>query len=126
MFLDRFAFGVVAGVLVIATGGLEAGIAYHVLNNLLAFGIALFFGDMTSALNPSGGTWWDVVVSFVKSAIFVVLSIWVARRMGVADPHRSQAFWRPPQPACNVSPRFTKRSKVRQESQTEVSQWDMV
>jgi len=54
-----------------------------VLNNLLAFGIALFFGDMTSALNPSGGTWWDVVVSFVKSAIFVVLSIWVARRMGL-------------------------------------------
>ncbi|MGA8255905.1 MAG: CPBP family intramembrane glutamic endopeptidase [Nocardioides sp.] len=83
VFCDRFAFGVVAGVLVIATGGLEAGIAYHVLNNLLAFGIALFFGDMTSALNPSGGTWWDVVVSFVKSAIFVGLSIWVARRMGL-------------------------------------------
>ena len=28
------------------TGGLEAGIAMHVLNNWLAFGLALAFGDM--------------------------------------------------------------------------------
>ena len=52
IFFDRFAFGVVAGILVIRTGGLEAGIAMHVLNNLLAFGLALAFGDMTSTLNP--------------------------------------------------------------------------
>ena len=30
------------------TGGLEAGIAMHVLNNWLAFGLALAFGDMAS------------------------------------------------------------------------------
>ena len=29
------------------TGGLEAGIAMHVLNNLLAFGVALAFSDMS-------------------------------------------------------------------------------
>ena len=45
IFFDRFAFGLVAGMLVILTGGLEAGIAMHVLNNWLAFGIALAFGD---------------------------------------------------------------------------------
>ena len=83
VFVDRLAFGLVAGILVIATGGLEAAIAYHVLNNLLAFGFALAFGDMTEALNASGGGWWDVVISLVKSAIFVALSIYVARRMGV-------------------------------------------
>lgn len=88
IFIDRLAFGIVAGILVIATGGLEAGIAYHVLNNLLAFGLALTFGDMTETLNPEGGGWADVVVSFVKSAIFVALSIVVARRMGVATRTR--------------------------------------
>ena len=31
----------------------------HVLNNFLAFGFALAFGDMTSALNPTGGSWWN-------------------------------------------------------------------
>ena len=46
VFFDRFAFGVVAGILVIRTGGLEAGIAMHVLNNFLAYGIALTYGDM--------------------------------------------------------------------------------
>ena len=83
IFFDRFAFGIVAGVLVIVTGGLEAGIAYHVLNNLFAFGITMFFGNMTEALTPTGGSALDVLLSFVKSAIFVSLSILVARKMGV-------------------------------------------
>ena len=60
IFVDRLAFGLVAGALVILTGGLEAAIAMHVLNNFLAFGLALAFTDMTSALNPTGGTWWSL------------------------------------------------------------------
>jgi membrane protease YdiL (CAAX protease family) len=83
IFVDRFAFGVTAGLLVVLTGGLEAGIAYHVLNNVLAFVLALGFGDMTSVLTPSGGTWSDVVLSVVKSVVFVGLAVYVARRMGV-------------------------------------------
>ncbi len=83
IFFDRFAFGLVAGVLVIATGGLEAGIAYHVVNNLLAFGITVFYGDMTDTLNPTGGGWADVVLSFVKSVVFVALAVLAARRMGI-------------------------------------------
>ncbi len=46
LFFDRFMFGLIAGWLVVRTGGLEAGIAMHVLNNFLAFGIALTFGDL--------------------------------------------------------------------------------
>ena len=53
LFFDRFMFGVIAGWLVIRTGGLEAGIALHVLNNLLAFGFALTFGDITESLQVS-------------------------------------------------------------------------
>ncbi len=81
IFFDRFAFGVVAGVLAIATGGLEAGIAYHVLNNYLAFGFALAYSDLETALNPTGGSWWDVVVTLVKSLVFLGLSLLVARAM---------------------------------------------
>jgi uncharacterized protein len=83
VFFDRLAFGLVAGILVIATGGLEAAIAYHVLNNLLAFGLALLLGDMTQALNPGEGSWWDVLVSTTKSVVFVALTIALARRMGL-------------------------------------------
>ena len=46
IFFDRLAFGLVAGLLVVLTGGLEAGIAMHVLNNWVAFGLTLAFGDM--------------------------------------------------------------------------------
>ena len=83
IFFDRFAFGVVAGVLVIATGGLEAGIAMHVLNNFLAFGVALAYGDMSSALNPTGGTWWSIPVTLTQSLVYLGLAVWIARVMNV-------------------------------------------
>jgi membrane protease YdiL (CAAX protease family) len=47
MFLSRFAFGLVAGALVWRTGGLEAGIAAHAVNNVLAFSLALASGTLT-------------------------------------------------------------------------------
>ena len=84
IFFDRFAFGVVAGLLVILTGGLEAAVAMHVLNNWLAFGLALAFGDMTSALNPEGSSWWNIPITIVRAVVYLALAVWVARRMGLA------------------------------------------
>lgn len=84
VFFDRFAFGVVAGVLVIATGGLEAGIAMHVLNNFVAYGVALAFGDMTTALDPSGGSWWSLPVTLTQSLLFLGLTTRAARRRELA------------------------------------------
>ena len=84
VFFDRFAFGVVAGVLVIATGGLEAGIAMHVLNNYLAFGVALATGTLANSLQPSGGSWWQVPVTLTQSLVYLGLAWWLARRMGLA------------------------------------------
>ena len=89
VFFDRFAFGLVAGYLVVRTGGLEAGIAMHVLNNWLAFSLALAFGDMGEALTPSGGTWWSIPVTLTQSLVFLGLTLLVARWMGLsrtADP----------------------------------------
>jgi membrane protease YdiL (CAAX protease family) len=83
VFMDRFAFGITAGILVVVTGGLEAGIAQHVVNNVLAFGLALFLGDITTVLDPQGGTWWNVLLTVLKSVLFVALSIWAARKMGL-------------------------------------------
>jgi membrane protease YdiL (CAAX protease family) len=84
VFFDRFAFGVVAGILVISTGGLEAGIAMHVLNNFLAYGLALAFGDMASSLNPAGGSWWNIPVTLTQSLVYLWLAVVVSRRMGLS------------------------------------------
>lgn len=83
VFFDRFAFGVVAGLAVVLTGGLEAGIAMHVLNNWLAFGLALAYGDMSTSLHPTGGSWWTILVTATQSLVYLGLVLWAARRRGV-------------------------------------------
>ena len=80
VFVDRFAFGLVAGALVILTGGLEAGIAMHVLNNWAFFGLTLAFGDITEAFAPIAGTWWLLPSTLVQSLGYLALVTWVARR----------------------------------------------
>jgi hypothetical protein len=86
VFFDRFAFGVVAGILVIRTGGLEAAIAMHVLNNFLAFGLALAFGDLTTALNASGdSSWWMILSTLTQSLVYLALASWVAKGMGLVN-----------------------------------------
>ncbi|MEZ5193288.1 MAG: CPBP family intramembrane glutamic endopeptidase [Nocardioides sp.] len=89
VFFDRLAFGLVAGWLVIRTGGLEAGIAMHVLNNFLAYGLALAFGNMDDALNATGGSWWMIPTTLTQSLVYLGLVTWLARRWGLqrrADP----------------------------------------
>jgi membrane protease YdiL (CAAX protease family) len=91
LFFDRFMFGVIAGWLVIRTGGLEAAIGLHVLNNYLAFGIALTFGDITETLNVSEVSWWNIPVTLTQSLVYAGLVAWVAGRM------RLQTRTRPPE-----------------------------
>lgn len=83
VFVDRLAFGLVSATLVILTGGLEAGIAMHVLNNFLAFGLALTFGDMGSALNPTGGSWSSLPATLTQSLVYLGLATYTARAMGL-------------------------------------------
>ena len=60
LFFDRFAFGLMAGLIVILVGGLEAGIALHILNNLLAFGVAIAYDQLDSTLTVSEASWWQL------------------------------------------------------------------
>ncbi|MGB0100249.1 MAG: type II CAAX endopeptidase family protein [Nocardioides sp.] len=91
IFVDRLAFGIVAGLLVVLTGGLEAAIAMHVLNNWLAFGLALAFSDMASTLNPVGGTWWSIPVTLTQSLVYlgVVLLVFRGMRLRTTTDTRS-------------------------------------
>lgn len=83
LFLDRLFFGLVAAYLVLRTGGLEAGIALHVLNNIVAFGLALAFSDIDSALTITEVSWWQVPLSLSQNTVFLVLVLFAARRMGM-------------------------------------------
>lgn len=50
---EVFVFGAVMGWLAVRTGGLEAAIALHVMNNMLAFGLSAASGDLRDALIQS-------------------------------------------------------------------------
>jgi membrane protease YdiL (CAAX protease family) len=92
LFLDRFLFGLVAGWLVIRTGGLESGIALHVLNNYLALGLAILSGDLVTTLSSPSADWWELIPSLTQTLVFAGLVAWVAGRM------KLQTKTRPPVP----------------------------
>ena len=103
LFFDRFAFGLIAAWLVIRTGGLEAGIALHVLNNFLAFGFALAFGDISEMLNVNDASWWNILATVTQSGVYTVLVVVVARRMGLqtrTQPPVDGAETAPPVPVA--------------------------
>lgn len=83
LIVDRFAFGVLAGLLVQITGGLEAGIAAHVVNNVASFLLAAFTTSMAQIKAVSEVTWvaagWDVG----RFLVFFLVIVWLARRLRV-------------------------------------------
>lgn len=85
LFLDRFAFGLVAGYVVLRTGGLEAGIALHIWNNLIAFGLALTLGNIDDTLNVSEVGWSNLALTITQNGVYLVLVLLVARRMGITS-----------------------------------------
>jgi membrane protease YdiL (CAAX protease family) len=85
LFLDRFAFGLMAGYLVFRTGGLEAGIAMHIWNNLVAFGFALLIGNIDDSLNVTEISWWNIPLTIIQNGVYLVLVLLVARRMGISN-----------------------------------------
>ena len=90
LFFDRFAFGFIAGWLIIRTGGLEAGIAMHILNNFFALGAALLFGDLGSSLSVSEASWWNIPITVTQAGVYAGLVVLLAVRMNV------QTHTRPP------------------------------
>jgi membrane protease YdiL (CAAX protease family) len=83
VFISRFAFGLVAGYLAIRTGGLEAGIAMHTLNNWLSLGLAAIYGQMGASLNPTCNSWWSLPVTLTQSLVYLGLVLLIFRRMAV-------------------------------------------
>ena len=81
VFLSRFAFGLVAGYLAVRTGGLEAGMAMHTLNNWLSLMLAAIYDQMGASLNPTCNSWWSLPVTLTQSLVYLGLVLLICRRM---------------------------------------------
>jgi len=81
LFLDRFAFGLVAGLLLVRTGGLEASIAAHAANNVVTFVFAALTNSVGASLQVKDAPWSLVTVDVVKFVAFGAVALWLARRI---------------------------------------------
>ena len=77
--VDRFAFGVLAGWLVVRTGGLEAAIGAHIANNVSAFFLAAMTTSMAQVKAVTEVTWAAAAWDIGRFALFTLV-IWLLAR----------------------------------------------
>lgn len=86
---DLFVFGACTVLMAVITGGLEAPIAFHIMNNLIGFCIDAFFtggGGIDTDSSASGGPYMLVFIALNLVALGIV---WVveSRRRAELSPH---------------------------------------
>jgi membrane protease YdiL (CAAX protease family) len=81
LFVDRLGFALLAGLLVWRTGGLEAGIAAHVINNVFAYVIAGLTSSIAELKGIQGISWVDAGFNVGGFAVFALLAYGLSRLM---------------------------------------------
>ncbi|MFF5970546.1 CPBP family intramembrane glutamic endopeptidase [Streptomyces sp. NPDC012769] len=71
------------GWLTIRTGGLEAVIAAHTVNNLIAFSLAAVFGELADQSTAADAPWEALAAEFVFAPVFCLIAARLADRRGV-------------------------------------------
>lgn len=98
LFLDRLAFGAAASWLVWRTGGLEASVALHVVNNLIALLFSAVTGQLEESITGSTLPWSVAALDVATMVLFAAAVHRLAQRWGVAVEHV-----RPDRPAPPLS-----------------------
>ncbi|MFI2430292.1 type II CAAX prenyl endopeptidase Rce1 family protein [Streptomyces sp. NPDC018693] len=101
-FADLLLFGLVAGWLTVRTGGLEAAVALHTLNNLSSFALAATVTDGLASDETAADMPWQLfVVDIVSMAAYAALILlWARRRhpQQTAEPITPEPWVAPPMP----------------------------
>ncbi|MFG3490214.1 lysostaphin resistance A-like protein [Streptomyces sp. NPDC094447] len=70
--------------LTVRTGGLEAVIAVHTVNNLIAFSLSAVFGELADDSTAADAPWEALVSELVFAPVFCLLAARLAARRGIA------------------------------------------
>lgn len=84
LFAHRLVFGLVAGGLVVVTGGLEAAIGAHIVNNISSYAYALFSVTVEELRMVSGISWAEAGWNILAFVVFGLAAWWLARRLNLA------------------------------------------
>ncbi|MFG1995033.1 CPBP family intramembrane glutamic endopeptidase [Actinoplanes sp. NPDC048988] len=97
-FADLIVFGAVAGWLTVRTGGLEAAIALHVMNNLIGAGLAAAYGDLTVDETATDMPWQLALIDLPVLLAYAWVILRLARRFAIAEVVPPGSFPSPPAP----------------------------
>lgn len=103
LFADRFAFGVLASALTWVTGGLEAAIAVHTMNNVVVFVPVILTGGLAGSLSTTGLGWPFLVADLVLMALTGAVVVRLARRRRLRRLHLPPPFPQPTSPPMPFS-----------------------
>lgn len=84
LFAHRLVFGLVAGALVVVTGGLEAAIGAHIVNNIASYAYALFSVTVEQLRAVTAITWAEASWNILAFVLFGLAAWWLARRLNLA------------------------------------------
>lgn len=88
--LSVLVMGLAAGYITWRTGGLEAAIALHVVNNLLAMSFGAL--GMADPFLQQGSTVGMFISALVSNGLFVLVVIWAARKKGIERTRTAQVW----------------------------------
>lgn len=104
LFLNRFVFGMVAGYLTVRTGGLEAAIGIHVVNNLVVLLLASATGQLEPSLTVSEVPWVVTIVDMLGMLLYALIALRLATRMGLVRVTAVSPPRQPPYVPAAVTP----------------------
>jgi membrane protease YdiL (CAAX protease family) len=99
--LDVATFGVAAIILTWRTGGLEAAIAMHVLNNVVGLSVMGTGAFGPTAITPEGGSPEGLATTVVTMTAYVLVVLWRAKRRGI---ERLSRIGVPTSPGAGATP----------------------
>jgi membrane protease YdiL (CAAX protease family) len=95
-FTDLFLFGAVAAWLTIRTGGLEAAIALHTVNNLVAMLLTTTLGALATDGTAADATWQILLADTITIGAYTAAVTWLARRRRIDQTVPAAASTAPP------------------------------
>ena len=87
LFLGRFLYGLAFSYLTWQTGGLEAAISVHTVNNIAAMVPAIITGGLGAAVTAGEGSYTDTGVSVLVMVLTTALITYAGRRIGLQTKH---------------------------------------
>lgn len=87
LFLGRFVYGLAFSYVTWQTGGLEAAIAVHSVNNMAVMVPMALSGGLGAAVVQSESSWGGVLTSVLVIVVVCAVLVWVSRRLGLQRMH---------------------------------------